>query len=302
MNTLVVITGPTGVGKTDTAISIAHALSAEIISADSRQLYRDIPIGTAAPTAQQQAIVPHHFVGTLALDQYYSAAQYESDVMQLLPQLFARSPYAVMCGGSMLYIDAVCRGIDDIPTVSDEIRAQVYAQYEKHGLDYMLAQLQELDPVHYEVVDKKNYKRVVHAVEICLQAGQPYSSLRTNSTKERPFDIIKIGLNLPREQLFDRINRRVWAMIEEGLIEEARKVYPMRHLNSLNTVGFKELFAYFDGTMDYDTAVARIQKNTRVYAKKQLTWYAKDENMRWFTPGNDNSIIEYIKHTAEYDK
>ena len=207
-----------------------------------------------------------------------------------------------MCGGSMLYIDAVCRGIDDIPTVSDEIRAQVYAQYEKHGLDYMLAQLQELDPVHYEVVDKKNYKRVVHAVEICLQAGQPYSSLRTNSTKERPFDIIKIGLNLPREQLFDRINRRVWAMIEEGLIEEARKVYPMRHLNSLNTVGFKELFAYFDGTMDYDTAVARIQKNTRVYAKKQLTWYAKDENMRWFTPGNDNSIIEYIKHTAEYDK
>lgn len=302
MNTLVVITGPTGVGKTDTAISIAHALSAEIISADSRQLYRDIPIGTAAPTAQQQAIVPHHFVGTLALDQYYSAAQYESDVMQLLPQLFARSPYAVMCGGSMLYIDAVCRGIDDIPTVSDEIRAQVYAQYEKHGLDYMLAQLQELDPVHYEVVDKKNYKRVVHAVEICLQAGQPYSSLRTNSTKERPFDIIKIGLNLPREQLFDRINRRVWAMIEEGLIEEARKVYPMRHLNSLNTVGFKELFAYFDGTMDYDTAVARIQKNTRVYAKKQLTWYAKDDDMRWFTPGNDNSIIEYIKHTAEYDK
>ncbi len=302
MNTLVVITGPTGVGKTDTAISIAQALSAEIISADSRQLYRDIPIGTAAPTAQQQAIVPHHFVGTLALDQYYSAAQYESDVMQLLPQLFARSPYAVMCGGSMLYIDAVCRGIDDIPTVSDEIRAQVYAQYEKHGLDYMLAQLQELDPVHYEVVDKKNYKRVVHAVEICLQAGQPYSSLRTNSTKERPFDIIKIGLNLPREQLFDRINRRVWAMIEEGLIEEARKVYPMRHLNSLNTVGFKELFAYFDGTMDYDTAVARIQKNTRVYAKKQLTWYAKDDDMRWFTPGNDNSIIEYIKHTAKYDK
>lgn len=302
MNTLVVITGPTGVGKTDTAISIAQALSAEIISADSRQLYRDIPIGTAAPTAQQQAIVPHHFVGTLALDQYYSAAQYESDVMQLLPQLFARSPYAVMCGGSMLYIDAVCRGIDDIPTVSDEIRAQVYAQYEKHGLDYMLAQLQELDPVHYEVVDKKNYKRVVHAVEICLQAGQPYSSLRTNSTKERPFDIIKIGLNLPREQLFDRINRRVWAMIDEGLIEEARKVYPMRHLNSLNTVGFKELFAYFDGTMDYDTAVARIQKNTRVYAKKQLTWYAKDDDMRWFTPGNDNSIIEYIKHTAKYDK
>lgn len=298
MNTLVVITGPTGVGKTDTAISIAQALSAEIISADSRQLYRDIPIGTAAPTAQQQAIVPHHFVGTLALDEYYSAAQFESDVMQLLPTLFKRSPYAVMCGGSMLYIDAVCKGIDDIPTVSDEIRAQVYAQYEQHGLDYMLAQLQELDPEHYRVVDKKNYKRVVHAVEICLQAGQPYSSLRTNSTKERPFRIIKIGLNLPREQLFDRINRRVVAMVEAGLIEEARKVYPLRQLNSLNTVGFKELFAYFDGIMDYDTAVARIQKNTRVYAKKQLTWYAKDDDMRWFAPG-DESIMEYILQSCK---
>ena len=298
MNTLVVITGPTGVGKTDTAISIAQALSAEIISADSRQLYRDIPIGTAAPTAQQQAIVPHHFVGTLALDEYYSAAQFESDVMQLLPTLFKRSPYAVMCGGSMLYIDAVCKGIDDIPTVSDEIRAQVYEQYEQHGLDYMLAQLQELDPEHYRVVDKKNYKRVVHAVEICLQAGQPYSSLRTNSTKERPFRIIKIGLNLPREQLFDRINRRVVAMVEAGLIEEARKVYPLRQLNSLNTVGFKELFAYFDGTMDYDTAVARIQKNTRVYAKKQLTWYAKDDDMRWFAPG-DESIMEYILQSCK---
>ena len=294
MNTLVVITGPTGVGKTDTAISIAQALSAEIISADSRQLYRDIPIGTAAPTAVQQSLVPHHFVGTLGLEEYYSAAQFESDVMQLLPQLFERSPYAVMCGGSMLYIDAVCKGIDDIPTISDEIRQQVYAEYEQYGLDYMLNRLQTLDPEHYAVVDKKNHKRVVHAVEICLQAGCSYTSLRTNKAKERPFRIVKIGLNMPREQLFDRINRRVWAMVEAGLLEEARKVYPMRHLNSLNTVGFKEMFAYFDGTMDYDTAVARIQKNTRVYAKKQLTWYAKDKDMQWFVPG-DPAIIEYIK-------
>ena len=294
MNTLVVITGPTGVGKTDTAISIAQALSAEIISADSRQLYRDIPIGTAAPTAVQQSLVPHHFVGTLGLEEYYSAAQFESDVMQLLPQLFERSPYAVMCGGSMLYIDAVCKGIDDIPTISDEIRQQVYAEYEQYGLDYMLNRLQTLDPEHYAVVDKKNHKRVVHAVEICLQAGCSYTSLRTNKAKERPFRIVKIGLNMPREQLFDRINRRVWAMVEAGLLEEARRVYPMRHLNSLNTVGFKEMFAYFDGTMDYDTAVARIQKNTRVYAKKQLTWYAKDKNMQWFVPG-DPAIIEYIK-------
>lgn len=294
MNTLVVITGPTGVGKTDTAISIAQALSAEIISADSRQLYRDIPIGTAAPTAVQQSLVPHHFVGTLGLEEYYSAAQFESDVMQLLPQLFERSPYAVMCGGSMLYIDAVCKGIDDIPTISDEIRQQVYAEYEQYGLDYMLNRLQTLDPEHYAVVDKKNHKRVVHAVEICLQAGCSYTSLRTNKAKERPFRIVKIGLNMPREQLFDRINRRVWAMVEAGLLEEARRVYPMRHLNSLNTVGFKEMFAYFDETMDYDTAVARIQKNTRVYAKKQLTWYAKDKDMQWFVPG-DPAIIEYIK-------
>ena len=293
MNTLVVITGPTGVGKTDTAISVAQALSAEIISADSRQLYRDIPIGTAAPTAQQQALVPHHFVSTLGLDEYYSAAQFESDVMQLLPQLFEKSPYAVMCGGSMLYIDAVCKGIDEIPTISDEIRQSVYAEYEQHGLEYMLSRLQELDPEHYNIVDKKNHKRVVHAVEICLQAGKTYTTLRTNTAKERPFRIIKIGLNLPREQLFDRINRRVHAMIDEGFIEEARRVYPLRHLNSLNTVGFKELFAYFDGVMDYDTAIARIQKNTRVYAKKQLTWYAKDSDMQWFEPGDCN-ILNYI--------
>lgn len=293
MNTLVVITGPTGVGKTDTAISIAQALSAEIISADSRQLYRDIPIGTAAPSAQQMKLIPHHFVGTLSLDEYYSAAQFENDVMTLLPKLFERSPYVVMCGGSMLYIDAVCKGIDEIPTISDKIRNMIYAEYEQYGLDYMLQRLQELDPQHYEIVDKKNYKRVVHAVEICLQAGQPYSSIRTGTTKQRPFRIIKIGLNLPREQLFDRINRRVLAMIDEGLIDEAKRVYHLRHLNSLNTVGFKEMFAYFDGTMDYETAVARMQKNTRVYAKKQLTWYAKDESMKWFTP-NDPTILEYI--------
>lgn len=293
MNTLVVITGPTGVGKTDTAISIAQALSAEIISADSRQLYHDIPIGTAAPSAQQMKLIPHHFVGTLSLDEYYSAAQFENDVMTLLPKLFERSPYVVMCGGSMLYIDAVCKGIDEIPTISDKIRNMVYAEYEQYGLDYMLQRLQELDPQHYEIVDKKNYKRVVHAVEICLQAGQPYSSIRTGTTKQRPFRIIKVGLNLPRELLFDRINRRVLAMIDEGLIDEAKRVYHLRHLNSLNTVGFKEMFAYFDGTMDYETAVARIQKNTRVYAKKQLTWYAKDESMKWFTP-NDPTILEYI--------
>lgn len=293
MNTLIVITGPTGVGKTDTALSIAKTFSAEIISADSRQLYRDIPIGTAAPTAAQQAIIPHHFVGTLALDEYYSAAQFEVDVINLLPTLFERSPYAVMCGGSMLYIDAVCRGIDEIPTISDEVRLQVYTEYQSNGLEYMLDILKELDPDYYKIVDKNNHKRVIHAIEICRQSGKSYTSLRTNTVKSRPFRIIKIGLNLPRAILFERINHRVETMVDQGLIDEARRVYPLKHLNSLNTVGYKELFAYFDGSMDYDTAIARIQKNTRVYAKKQLTWYAKDADMQWFTPG-DEAIIRYI--------
>lgn len=293
-NTLVVITGPTGVGKSDTAVWLARELNAEIISADSRQLYRDIPIGTAAPTAEQMAEVKHHFVGTLSLEEYYSAAQFEDDVIQLLPQLFARSPYVVMCGGSMMYVDAVCKGIDNIPTISDEIRREVVERFERDGAEAMREELRRLDPIYYNQVDLKNHKRVIHAVEICLQAGRPYSELRTNSVKQRPFRIVKIGLNLPREQLFDRINRRVEKMIEAGLVDEARRFYPQRHLNSLNTVGYKELFAWMDGTMDYDTAVARIQKNTRVYAKKQLTWYAKDTDMHWFSPSDHQEILKLV--------
>lgn len=293
-NTLVVITGPTGVGKSDTAVWLARELNAEIISADSRQLYRDIPIGTAAPTAEQMAEVKHHFVGTLSLEEYYSAAQFEDDVMQLLPQLFARSPYVVMCGGSMMYVDAVCKGIDNIPTISDEIRHEVVERFERDGAEAMREELRRLDPIYYNQVDLKNHKRVIHAVEICLQAGRPYSELRTNSVKQRPFRILKIGLNLPREQLFDRINHRVEKMIEAGLVDEARRFYPQRHLNSLNTVGYKELFAWMDGTMDYDTAVARIQKNTRVYAKKQLTWYAKDTDMHWFAPSDHQEILKLV--------
>lgn len=293
-NTLVVITGSTGVGKSDTAVWLARELNAEIISADSRQLYRDIPIGTAAPTAEQMAEVKHHFVGTLSLEEYYSAAQFEDDVIQLLPQLFARSPYVVMCGGSMMYVDAVCKGIDNIPTISDEIRREVVERFERDGAEAMREELRRLDPIYYNQVDLKNHKRVIHAVEICLQAGRPYSELRTNSVKQRPFRIVKIGLNLPREQLFDRINRRVEKMIEAGLVDEARRFYPQRHLNSLNTVGYKELFAWMDGTMDYDTAVARIQKNTRVYAKKQLTWYAKDTDMHWFAPSDHQEILKLV--------
>lgn len=293
--TLVVVTGPTGVGKTAVAIRLARDLGTEIVSADSRQIFRDIPIGTAAPTAEEQAEVKHHFVGILGLEDYYSAAQFEADVLALLPALFEKSDYVVMCGGSMMYVDAVCKGIDELPTISDTVRRDVAERLERDGADAMREELKRLDPVYYNQVDLNNMKRVAHAVEICLEAGRPYSELRTNSVKERPFRIVKIGLNLPREQLFDRINRRVQKMVDEGLVDEVRRVYPLRRLNSLNTVGYKELFAWLDGTMDYDTAVARIQKNTRVYAKKQLTWYAKDPDIRWMAPTDYEAILKVAK-------
>lgn len=293
--TLVVVTGPTGVGKTAVAIRLARDLGTEIVSADSRQIFRDIPIGTAAPTAEEQAEVKHHFVGILGLEDYYSAAQFEADVLALLPALFEKSDYVVMCGGSMMYVDAVCKGIDELPTISDAVRRDVAERLERDGADAMREELRRLDPVYYNQVDLNNMKRVAHAVEICLEAGRPYSELRTNSVKERPFRIVKIGLNLPREQLFDRINRRVLKMVDEGLVDEVRRVYPLRRLNSLNTVGYKELFAWLDGTMDYDTAVARIQKNTRVYAKKQLTWYAKDPDIRWMVPTDYEAILKVAK-------
>ena len=294
MKCLVVITGPTGVGKTKVASDVARMLGCGIINADSRQIYREIPIGTAAPTAAEQALAKHYFVGIKSLEEYYSAAQFEEDVMQLLPEKFwCCGDYAVMCGGSMLYIDAVCRGIDDIPTISDDVRTAVAAKYSSEGLDSMLAELQTLDPEYYEKVDRKNAKRVVHAVEICRQAGVPYTSLRTGMAKQRPFKIVKIGLNMERPQLFDRINRRVDQMVADGLEAEARSVFGKRQLNSLNTVGFKEMFAYFDGQWDLATACARIQKNTRVYAKKQLTWYAKDPEIIWCTPADAIATIEH---------
>lgn len=293
-NTLVVVTGPTGVGKTALAIRLARDLGTEIVSADSRQIFRDIPIGTAAPTAQEQATVKHHFVGMLSLDEYYSAARFEEDVLGLLPSLFKKSPYVVMCGGSMMYVDAVCKGIDSLPTISDEVRRDVASRLERDGADAMREELRRLAPDYYVQVDLHNMKRVAHAVEICLQAGLPYSQLRTNTVKDRPFRIVKIGVNMPREQLFERINHRVEAMIEAGLVEEVRRVYPLRHLNSLNTVGYKELFAWMDGTMDFRTAIARIQKNTRVYAKKQLTWYAKDPDIRWVSPDDYEEVVRLV--------
>lgn len=292
--TLIVLTGPTGVGKTELSLQLAEHYGCPIVSADSRQFYRDIPIGTAAPTAGQLARVKHYFVGQLALTDYYSASCYEDDVLALLSTLFDTHDYVLLTGGSMMYIDAVCKGIDEIPTITDEVRREVVAYYERMGLEALCEELKILDPVYYDEVDLKNHKRVIHAIEICRQTGGRYSDLRTRQVKQRPFGIVKIGLIRPREELFERIARRTGQMIADGLIEEARRVYPFRHLNSLNTVGYKELFAYFDGKMSLDEAVEKIKRNTRVYSKKQVTWYKKDPDMRWFSPDDKAAIIDYI--------
>ena len=294
--TLVVITGPTASGKTSLSIDVARRLGCEIISADSRQLFRDLPIGTAAPTTEELAAVPHHLVGTLSLSDYYSAARFEEDALSLLPDIFNRSGgYAVVCGGSMMYVDALVNGIDIMPTVSADVRAKLTRLAEEQGSEGLLALLEIIDPEYYMAVDKQNTKRIVHALEISMQAGVPYSTLRTGTKAIRPFDIKKIAIELPRETLFDRINRRVDAMIANGFVEEARSVYHLRHLNSLNTVGYKELFEYFDGTMDLDTAIARIKKNTRVYAKKQMTWLKRDESViRLKAPVSAEDVISLL--------
>lgn len=283
-NKLIVITGATGSGKSAVALDIARRLGCHIISADSRQIFRGIPIGTAAPTAEELAAVPHHFVATLDLDRQYSAAQYEADVMALLPRLWEQNPVQVMCGGSMMYIDAVVRGIDELPTISPAVRAETMRLYEEHGLDAIRAELRRLDPVGASRVDPANPRRNIHALEICIEAGVPASTLLTGQAKERPFDIEIYHLPMERSDLFDRINRRVDAMVDAGLVEEARSVYHLRHLNSLNTVGYKELFAAFDGTMPLPVAIERIKKNTRVYAKKQLTWLRRDPSVIWLDP------------------
>lgn len=282
--TLIVITGPTGVGKTATAIELAQQLHCDIINADSRQIYRGIPICTAAPTPQELAAARHHFVAFKELDENYSAAQFEADVMQLLPTLWQHGDYAVLCGGSMMYVDAVCRGIDNLPDISPEVRAAVKDKLAREGLESLMEELERLDPQYAATIDRKNTSRVCHGVEICRQAGVPYSTLRTGMAKQRDFKIIKLALNIERERLFERINKRVDRMVEAGLEQEARSVYHLRYLNSLNTVGMKEMFSLFDGTMDRHTAIERIKKNTRVYAKKQLTWYRRDPDITWVTP------------------
>ena len=295
MKTLIVLLGPTGVGKTDLSIRLAQRFAASIVSADSRQIYQGIEIGTAAPTAAQLAKVPHYFIGTHTLDQTYSAGQYEIDALQTLEELFKASPYAVLTGGSMMYIDAVCNGMDDIPTVCDAVRRQVQSVYQTQGLPALQAMLLTLDPAHYQKVDLCNYRRVMHAVEVCLEIGKPYSTLLSHSKKERPFRIIKIGLNRPRSELYERINLRVEQMIAEGLEEEAKRVYPYKHYNSLNTVGFKEWFDYWDGkTASKERVIELIQQNSRHYAKRQLTWFKRDTDITWFHPDDEAQLVDWV--------
>lgn len=296
--TLIIITGPTGVGKTEATLRIAEHFNVSVINADSRQIFSEIPIGTAAPTAQQQRRVPHYFVGNHHLEDYYSASLYEQDVLNLINS--QDTSISLLSGGSMMYIDAVCKGIDDIPTIRPEIREKMMRRLELEGLEEMCNLLRKLDPEHWEIVDRKNPRRVLHALEICIQTGKTYTSFRSNTTKERPFNIIKIGLNRDRNELYDRINQRVLNMIDEGMIKEALSVYPKRTLNSLNTVGYKEMFEYLDGLTTLDEAIFKIQSNTRKYARKQLTWYKKDDDLQWFNPDNVEEILKYISTIVSY--
>lgn len=281
MKTLLLIVGPTGVGKTELALRVAERFGSPIVSCDSRQVYREIPIGTAAPTAEEQARVKHYFVGCKELEEDYNAGQYERDALALLDQLFQDHEVIVMTGGSMLYADAVCYGLDDLPNVPDAIRKDVQQHYEQEGISWLQSEVKRLDPAYWEIVDQQNPARLAHCVELCLTTAKPYSSLRTNINKNRPFRIVKVGLERPREELYERINCRVEQMIAEGLVEEAKRVYPKRALNSLRTVGYRELFAYFDGEYDLERAIELIQQNTRHYAKRQMTWYRRDKEIHW---------------------
>lgn len=293
--TLIVLVGPTGVGKTDLSIKIAEKYDSPIISADSRQLYYELKIGTAAPTEEYLNRVKHYFVGTLKLTDYYSAAQYESDVISLLDELFKTKDVLLLTGGSMMYIDAICKGIDDIPTVDDETRQMMMKKYEDEGLERLCAELKLLDPEYYSIVDLKNPKRVIHALEICYMTGKTYTSFRTGNKKQRPFNIIKIGLNRDREELYDRINKRVDIMIEDGLIDEVKSVYQYKNLNSLNTVGYKEIIQYLDGNCTLDFAIDKIKQNSRIYSRKQMTWFKRDSEIKWFHPDKEEDIIGYIE-------
>lgn len=302
--TLVLILGPTGVGKTELSLRVAEHFGSPILSCDSRQIYRAIPIGTAAPTAEEQARVKHYFIATHELNEDYNAGQYERDAIALMEELFRAHDILVMTGGSMLYADAVCNGLDDLPAVPDKIRKEVTRLYQEKGLVWLQSEVQRLDPAYWNEVDRQNPARLIHCVELCLTTGKPYSSLlskkpTTNSRQpitNRPFRILKIGLERPREELYDRINRRVEQMIADGLVEEAKAVWPMRHLNSLQTVGYKELFAHFDGEYDLARAIELIQQNSRHYAKRQMTWFRRDNTIHWL---NANDTYEKNIHLID---
>lgn len=291
--TLYVLLGPTAVGKTELALQIAEKLGSPILNCDSRQIYRGMEIGTAAPTAEQQR-VKHYFVGTHDIGSYYSAAQYEQDVLSLMERLKSSHRSLLLTGGSMMYLDAVCNGIDDIPSVDAEVRETLRERLTNGGIDEMRNELRLLDPEYYYSADTRNPKRVVHALEVCYTTGRAYSSFLTKERKQRPFHIVKIGLKRERKELFERINSRVDAMMDAGLLDEARRLYPFRHENALNTVGYKELFLYLDGEWELPFAVEKIKKNTRDYAKKQMTWFAHDNEIQWFHPDQKEEIFQII--------
>ncbi len=294
MKRLIVLTGPTGVGKTELSLRLTRELGSPVFSCDSRQMFREMSIGTAKPSQAQLAQVKHHFINNLSIHDYYSAARFESEAMALFEEYFKTHDQALMVGGSMLYIDAICKGIDDMPDVDESLRRELLQRYQDKGLDDILGQLRLLDPDYYKEVDRKNHKRVLHGLEICLMTGKPFSSFRRQQTKERPFEILRICLHRQREELYQRIDQRVLQMMDEGLLEEARQLYPFRHLNALKTVGYSELFAHFDGECSLEEAIAKIQFNTHKYARKQLTWFRRDGDYHWFESHQEEEIFRLL--------
>ena len=292
---VLVVTGPTGIGKTGLSIKLAQHFNCPIISADSRQVFKELKIGTAAPNEDELKAAPHFLIGTKSIEDYYSAYEYEQEALDLANRLFEKNDLIIITGGSMLYIDAFCNGIDELPTIDTELRKDLQEQYKAKGLEYFRKQLKILDPTFYNQVDLKNPKRVIRALEICLMTGKPYSSLRTNTKKERPFHIIKTALDMDRQALHHRINLRVDNMIADGLEEEARSLHHKAHLNALNTVGYRELFQCFNGSISREKAIELIKRNSRRYARKQLSWYRRDKEITWFTPDNPNEVIKFVE-------
>ena len=302
-HTLLVILGPTAVGKTEFSLCAAEAFGADIISADSRQMYKEMEIGTAVPSSEERNRVTHHFIGNKSIYDYYTAGMFELDVLALLDQLFKKKRVAILTGGSGLYIHAVCHGIDALPKPDKNIRDHLNKIYTEKGLESLINMLKDLDPVSYQKIDLNNPKRVLKALEITLTTGRAYASFLTRESKTRSFDYLKIGLNRERKALYDRINQRVDQMIENGLIQEARRLYPDNHLNALNTVGYKELFDYFEGKISFQEAVRLIKRNTRRYAKRQLTWFAKDKEITWFHPEERGKVLHFIQqHLSKYNQ